>query len=135
MFMHIKLHKYTWQLYLVPDFRFHRYRMKWSRRFRKFVIHHLTDIKGFYKTFYITRHVWFPIKIQFQYLKWQEDAIPSSTSAVLEIANLVQKVQISTGNRLIVVMCKWVRQRKALLIVISSYYQIINNQRCICNWS
>ncbi len=42
----------------------------------------------------------------FQYLRWQEDGIPNSTSAILEITNLVQKVQISTGNKPIVVMCK-----------------------------
>ncbi len=43
---------------------------------------------------------------QFQYLRWQENAVPNSTSAILEIANLVQKVQMSTGNKPIVVMCK-----------------------------
>ncbi len=46
---------------------------------------------------------------QFHYLRWQEDAAPNSTSAILEIANLVQKVQMSTGNKPIVVMCKYVQ--------------------------
>ncbi len=43
---------------------------------------------------------------QFQYLRWQENSVPNSTTAILEIANLVQKVQMSTGNKPIVVMCK-----------------------------
>ena len=43
---------------------------------------------------------------QFQYLKWPEDGVPQSTTGVLEVANLVQKVQMSTGNKAIVVMCK-----------------------------
>ena len=43
---------------------------------------------------------------QFEYLKWPEDKAPQVTSSILEIANLVQKVQISTGNNVIVVMCK-----------------------------
>ena len=43
---------------------------------------------------------------QFEYLKWPEDNAPQVTSSILEIANQVQKVQISTGNNVIVVMCK-----------------------------
>ena len=43
---------------------------------------------------------------QIQYLKWPEDSIPQTTAAVLEIANLVQKVQMGSGNKAIVVMCK-----------------------------
>ncbi len=43
---------------------------------------------------------------QFQYLRWQEDTGPNTTSGMLEIANLVQKVQMSTGNKSILVMCK-----------------------------
>ncbi len=43
---------------------------------------------------------------QFQFLKWQENAVPNTISAILEIANLVQKVQMSTGNKPIVIMCK-----------------------------
>ena len=43
---------------------------------------------------------------QFQYLSWMEDEIPDSTSSILEIANLIQKVQMGTGNKPIVVMCK-----------------------------
>ncbi len=42
---------------------------------------------------------------QFHYLKWQEK-VPHSTSAILEIVSLVQKVQMSTGNKPIVVVCK-----------------------------
>jgi len=45
---------------------------------------------------------------QFHYLKWAENVTPMNTSTVLEIANLVQKVQMSTGNKSIVIMCKWV---------------------------
>jgi len=45
---------------------------------------------------------------QFQYLRWPEDSIPSSTTGVLEVANLVQNVQISSGNKTIVIMCKYV---------------------------
>ena len=43
---------------------------------------------------------------QFQYLKWLEDGVPQSTTGVLEVANLVQKVQMGSGNKAIVVMCK-----------------------------
>ncbi len=43
---------------------------------------------------------------QIQYLKWPEHNVPRCTTSILEIANLVQKVQISTGNKAIVVMCK-----------------------------
>ena len=43
---------------------------------------------------------------QIHYVKWPEDNIPQTTTAVLEIANLVQKVQIMSGNKPIVVMCK-----------------------------
>ena len=43
---------------------------------------------------------------QFQYLKWPEDGVPQSTTGVLEVANLVQKVQMGSGNKPIVVMCK-----------------------------
>ena len=46
---------------------------------------------------------------QFQYLTWPEDNVPQVTSSILEIASLVQKVQISTGNKAIVVMCKYVK--------------------------
>ena len=42
----------------------------------------------------------------FQYTRWPEDDVPQSTAGVLEVANLVQKVQMSTGNKAIVVMCK-----------------------------
>ncbi len=48
-----------------------------------------------------------------QYLRWMEDSVPIITSPVLEIPNLVQ---MGSGNKPIVVMCKYV----ALLIVI--YY-------------
>ena len=43
---------------------------------------------------------------QIQYVKWPEDSVPQETTAVLEIANFVQKVQIMSGNKAIVVMCK-----------------------------
>ncbi len=43
---------------------------------------------------------------QFQYLKWPEDGVPQTTTGVLEVANLVQKVQMGSGNKAIVVMCK-----------------------------
>ena len=43
---------------------------------------------------------------QFQYVRWPEDGVPQSTTGVLEMANLVQKVQMSSGNKAIVVMCK-----------------------------
>ena len=43
---------------------------------------------------------------QFQYVKWPEDGVPQTTTGVLEVANLVQKVQMGSGNKPIVVMCK-----------------------------
>jgi protein tyrosine phosphatase len=43
---------------------------------------------------------------QFQYMRWPEDSVPQSTTGVLEVANLVQKVQMTTANKPIVVMCK-----------------------------
>ena len=43
---------------------------------------------------------------QFHYVRWPEDGVPQSTTGVLEVANLVQKVQMSTGNKAIMVMCK-----------------------------
>ncbi len=42
-----------------------------------------------------------------QYLKWMEDSVPMITSPVLEIANLVQSIQMGSGNKPIVVMCKY----------------------------
>ena len=45
---------------------------------------------------------------QFQYVEWPEDRVPLVTTPVLEIANLVQKVQMGSGNKAIVVMCKYV---------------------------
>jgi protein tyrosine phosphatase len=45
---------------------------------------------------------------QFQYVKWPEDGVPQSTTGILEVANLVQKVQMTTGNKAITVMCKCV---------------------------
>ena len=45
---------------------------------------------------------------QIQYLKWTEDSVPTITSPVLEIANMVQNIQIGSGNKPIVVMCKYV---------------------------
>ena len=43
---------------------------------------------------------------QFQYLSWPEESVPNTTSTILEIANMVQKVQMNTGNKSIIVMCK-----------------------------
>ena len=43
---------------------------------------------------------------QFQYVKWPEHGVPQTTIGVLEVANLVQKVQMGSGNKPIVVMCK-----------------------------
>ena len=48
--------------------------------------------------------------ILFQYLSWPEESVPNTTSTILEIANLVQNVQMSTGNKNITVMCKSVHQ-------------------------
>ena len=45
---------------------------------------------------------------QFQYVKWPQDGVPLVTTPLLEIANLVQKVQMGSGNKAIVVMCKYV---------------------------
>ena len=42
------------------------------------------------------------------HMGWMEDSVPIITSPVLEIANLVQKVQMGSGNKPIVVMCKYV---------------------------
>ena len=53
-----------------------------------------------------------------QYLRWMEDSVPMITSPVLEIANLVQKVQMASGNKPIVVMCKYV------IIIILNTYQV-----------
>ena len=43
---------------------------------------------------------------QFQHVRWPEDGVPQSTMSVLEMANLVQKVQMGSGNKAIAVMCK-----------------------------
>ena len=43
---------------------------------------------------------------QFQYMKWPEDGVPQSTTGILEVAHLVQKVQMGSGNKAIAVMCK-----------------------------
>ena len=43
---------------------------------------------------------------QFQYAVWPEDRVPQVTTSLLEITNLVQKVQMGSGNKAIVVMCK-----------------------------
>ena len=43
---------------------------------------------------------------QFQYAVWPEDRVPLVTTSLLEIINLVQKVQMGSGNKAIVVMCK-----------------------------
>jgi len=53
----------------------------------------------------------------FQFVKWPENSVPQSTWEVLQVASLVQKVQISTGNKPIVVMCKYVALYVVLFII------------------
>ena len=43
---------------------------------------------------------------QFQFVQWPEDGVPPVTTSLLEIANFVQRVQMGSGNKAIVVMCK-----------------------------
>ena len=65
---------------------------------------------------------------QFQYLRWPEESAPNTTSTILEIANLVQKVQMSTGNKAIIVMCKSVHQYLySWEILITERYQVVGN--------
>ena len=45
-----------------------------------------------------------------QYLQWPEGGVPGTTSTVLEIADLVQKIQMGTGNKPVVIMCKYVTE-------------------------
>ena len=45
---------------------------------------------------------------QFHHTHWPEDGI-AATSSVLKLLNLLVKVQISSGNSSITVMCKCVR--------------------------
>jgi len=46
--------------------------------------------------------------IHVQYLQWSEGGVPNTTATALEISDLVQKIQMSTGNKPVVVMCKYV---------------------------
>ena len=43
---------------------------------------------------------------QFQFMEWPEHESPSETPTIIELINSVNKVQMGTGNRPIVVMCK-----------------------------
>ena len=63
---------------------------------------------------------------QIQYLKWPEQNVPTVTNSVLEIANLVQKIQISTGNSAITVMCKCALRIAIVIMSVILYKGIIN---------
>lgn len=43
---------------------------------------------------------------QFQYLIWSEDSVPTETASIIELLDKVNKVQMTTGNKSITVMCK-----------------------------
>ena len=43
---------------------------------------------------------------QYQYMNWGEDRLPTSTGPMIEMLNKIMKVQSSTGNKSITVMCK-----------------------------
>ena len=43
---------------------------------------------------------------QFQFLRWPEHSPPQETSSLLELVDKVNKVQMSSGNKAITVMCK-----------------------------
>ena len=61
------------------------------------IIENLTQMSSSTSGFSIT---------QFHYVRWPEDGVPQSTTGILEVANLVQKVQMGSGNKAIAVMCK-----------------------------
>lgn len=42
----------------------------------------------------------------YQYFNWAEEVAPKETSSVIEMVERVNKVQMSTGNKSITVMCK-----------------------------
>ena len=42
----------------------------------------------------------------FHYLRWPKNGSPQRTASLLEIIELVNKKQMSSGNRAITVMCK-----------------------------
>ena len=46
------------------------------------------------------------IVTQYQYLAWPPNGKPTSTASLLEVIENVEKVQMSTGNKAITVMCK-----------------------------
>ena len=52
-----------------------------------------------------------------QYLKWMEDSVPTITSPVLEIANMVQSIQMGSGNKPIVVMCKYATNNNSSMYI------------------
>ena len=43
---------------------------------------------------------------QFQYLVWMEDEAPPIASSLVELVDSVNKVQMGSGNRPMIVMCK-----------------------------
>ena len=42
----------------------------------------------------------------FHYLRWPKDGVPQRTASLLEIVELVNKKQMSSGNKAITVVCK-----------------------------
>ncbi len=43
---------------------------------------------------------------QFQYLEWKHSTVPDDTGPMIEMIEKVEKVQLSSGNKAITVMCK-----------------------------
>ena len=43
---------------------------------------------------------------QFHYTSWQEGRVPSNTDSMIEMLNKIMKVQMTSGNKSITVMCK-----------------------------
>lgn len=46
------------------------------------------------------------IVTQFHYLNWRDDMVPNTTAPMVEMVDKIMKVQMTTGNKAITVMCK-----------------------------
>ena len=51
---------------------------------------------------------------QFQFIGWPEQGRPDTSQGVLQMAESINAVQRSTGNKPITVICKWVRNNVKL---------------------
>ena len=59
------------------------------------------------------------IVTQFQFLNWSEDVTPKDTDSMIEVVEKINKVQMTTGNKSITVMCKYVNEEEFSLLYLA----------------